>query len=129
MSSNNASIHIDFHNQAKQFFFLLKKDFLTASENLNQGEQEFRFQQLKKDYVNELKQQLEMTAQELTKRKGLTPEAGQEMNDFIKKYLHRFVQMLTDVVTRCSFPGRILLIKIVHQCTLYSPHLRKAAKD
>lgn len=94
MSSNNANIYVDFHNLANQSFFSLEKDFLAASEKLNREEEEFRFQQLKKDYVNELKQQLEMSAQELMKRNGLTRETGQEFHDFIKEYLYRFVQKI-----------------------------------
>ena len=94
MSSNNASIYIDFHNQANESFFSLEEDFLAASEKVNREKEEFRFQQLKKDYVNELKQQLEMSAQELMKRNGLTSATGQEFNDYIKEYLHRFVQKI-----------------------------------
>lgn len=94
MSSKNASIYIDFHHQANKSFFSLEENFLMASEKVNREEEEFRFQQLKKDYVNELKQQLEMSAQELMKRSGLTNATGQEINDFIKEYLHRFVQKI-----------------------------------
>ena len=94
MSTDNAGIYIDFHNQANEAFFTLEKEFLTATETLNRDEKEFRFQQLKKDYTNELKQQLEMSAQELMKRKGLHPATGHELNDFIKDYLHRFVQKI-----------------------------------
>lgn len=94
MSSNNASTYIDFHNKANQSFFSLEKDFLDASEKINREEEEFRFQQLKKDYANELKHQLEMSAQELMQRNGLTSATGQEMNEFIKEYLHRFVQKI-----------------------------------
>ena len=94
MSSNNASIYIDFHNQANQSFFALEKDFLAATEKINRDKEEFLFQQLKKDYVNELKHQLEMSAQELMKRNGLTKTTGQEFTDFIKEYLHRFVQKI-----------------------------------
>lgn len=94
MSSNNASIYIDFHSQANQSFFSLEKDFLAASEKINREEEEFRFQQLKKDYTNELKHQLEMSAEELMKRNGLTSATGQEINHFIKDYLHQFVQKI-----------------------------------
>ena len=94
MSSDNASIYIDFHNQANETFFSLEKDFLAASEKLNREEEEFRFQQLKKDYVNKLKQELEMSARELMKRNRLTQATGQEFNDFIKEYLYRFVQKI-----------------------------------
>jgi len=94
MSSNNASIYVDFHDQANQSFFSLEKDFLAASEKVNRELEEFRFQQLKKDYVNALKHELEMNAQELMKRKGLTLATGQEFNDFIKEYLYRFVQKI-----------------------------------
>jgi hypothetical protein len=94
MSSDNASLYIDFHNQANQSFFLLEKDFLSVTEKINRDEEEFRFQQLKKDYVNELKQQLEISAQELMKKNGLTPATGQEFNEFIKEYLYRFVQKI-----------------------------------
>jgi hypothetical protein len=94
MSSDNASLYIDFHNQANQSFFLLEKDFLSVTEKINREEEEFRFQQLKKDYVNELKQQLEISAQELMKKNGLTPATGQEFNEFIKEYLYRFVQKI-----------------------------------
>jgi hypothetical protein len=94
MSSDNASLYIDFHNQANQSFFLLEKDFLSVTEKINRDEEEFRFQQLKKDYVNELKQQLEISAKELMKKNGLTPATGQEFNEFIKEYLYRFVQKI-----------------------------------
>jgi uncharacterized protein YbgA (DUF1722 family) len=94
MSSTNANVYIDFHNQANSSFFSLEKDFLAATEKVNRAEEEFRFQQLKKDYVNELKHQLEMTAQELMKRNGLTHAPGQEFNNLIKEYLHRFVQKI-----------------------------------
>ncbi len=94
MSSNNASIYIDFHNQANESFFSLEKDFMAASEKVNRNKEEFRFQQLKKDYVNELKHQLQMSAQELMKRNGLTHAPGQEFHDLIKEYLHRFVQKI-----------------------------------
>jgi uncharacterized protein YbgA (DUF1722 family) len=94
MSSDNASIYIDFHNQANQSFFLLEKDFLSVTEEINRDQEEFRFQQLKKDYVNELKQQLEISAQELMKKNGLTHTTGQEFNDLIREYLYRFVQKI-----------------------------------
>jgi hypothetical protein len=94
MSSNNASTYIDFHNQANASFFSLEKAFLVASEKVNRDKEEFRFQQLKKDYVNELKHQLEMSAQELMKRNGLAQATGHEFNDFIKEYLYRFVQKI-----------------------------------
>lgn len=94
MSSNNASLYIDFHNQANLCFFSLEKEFIAASEKVYREQEEFRFQQLKKDYVNELKHQLEMSAQELMKRNGLTQVTGHEFQHFIKEYLHRFVQKI-----------------------------------
>ena len=94
MFSNNAGIYVEFHRQASQFFFSLENDFRAASEKVNREEEEFRFQQLKKDYVNELKHQLEMSAQELMKRKGLTRATGKEISVYIKDYLHRFVQKI-----------------------------------
>ncbi|HUC81740.1 MAG TPA: hypothetical protein VMR70_12545 [Flavisolibacter sp.] len=94
MSNENASIYNEFHNRANELFFSLEKAFRTATENVNREEEEFRFQQLKRDYANELKHQLEMNAQELMKRNGLTQTAGQEFNDFIKEYLYRFVQKI-----------------------------------
>ena len=48
MSTDNAGIYIDFHNQANESFFTLEKEFLTATETLNRDEEEFRLQQLKK---------------------------------------------------------------------------------
>jgi len=94
MSSDKTSVYIDFHNEANNSFFALEKDFLVATENVNRGEEEFRFQQLKKDYANELKHQLQMSAQEHMKRNGLTNTMGQEFTDLIKEYLHRFVQKI-----------------------------------
>jgi protein associated with RNAse G/E len=73
---------------------LLEKDFFVAAEKVNRDEEEFRFQQLKKDYVNELKHKLQMSAQELMNRNGLTDTTGQEFTDFIKEYLHRYVQKI-----------------------------------
>ena len=94
MNSDNTGIYIEFHNEANHSFFSLEKAFLAAIENLNREQEEFRFQQLKKDYVNQLKHELEISAQELMKRKGQHPATGHELNDFIKEYLHRFVQKI-----------------------------------
>jgi hypothetical protein len=94
MFSDNASAYVDFHNRANHSFCSVEKDFLGASEKLNRQEEEYRFQQLKKDYVNELKHQLEMSAQEILNKNRLTREAGLEFNDFINEYLYRFVQKI-----------------------------------
>ncbi len=94
MSSDNASIYNDFHHRSNELFFSLEKAFRTATENVNREKEEFRFQQLKKDYANELKHELEMYGQELMKKTGLHAATGHELNDFIKEYLHRFVQKI-----------------------------------
>ena len=94
MSDNTASTYITFHNQASHSFFLLEKDFIASAGKLNRQKEEFRFQQLKSDYVNKLKYRLEECAQELMSRNHLAGSTGQNFNDFIKDYLFRFVQKI-----------------------------------
>ncbi len=94
MSTNNADIYIGFHNQANQTFFLLEKVFLSSIEKVNRHEEEFRFQQMKKEYASKLKHELELSAQELMQRRGLHPATGHDFNDFINEYVHRFVQKI-----------------------------------
>jgi hypothetical protein len=94
MSDKSTSAYIEFHNKANQFFFLLERDFLAAAEKVNREKEEYRFQQLKKNYVNVLKQQLEVSSQELIQKNGLARATGQNFNGFIKEYLYRFVQKI-----------------------------------
>ena len=95
MNNDNEHIHVEFHDKARAIFFSLLKDFESSVENLIRKKQEYQFQELKNKYVNTLKRQLESCATVLfEKHRHLkkSNELNQNLQSFIKDYLHLFVQ-------------------------------------
>ena len=95
MNNDNEHIHVEFHNKARTIFFSLLRDFESSVENLNRRKQEYQFQELKNKYINTLKHQLESCATVLFEKHcnlKKSNELNQNLQSFIKDYLHLFVQ-------------------------------------
>src|SRR5690349_21598068 len=95
MSNDSDHIHVEFHNKAKAIFFSLLASFDSSVKEINRRKHEYQFQELKKKYVNTLKQQLESCAMLLIEKhrhQKKSNELNQSLQSFIKDYLHLFVQ-------------------------------------
>src|SRR5687768_9225901 len=99
MSIETEHINIAFHNRATDLFFALYEKFQSATKTIDRKKEEYLFQQTGEKYIKTLQQQLEITAQEIIKKnqdhKQLS-HADQDLNIFIKEYLHRFVQKIRE---------------------------------
>ena len=95
MSNDNQYIQVEFHNKARDIFFSLLKNFELAAKKLDRKKQEFQFNELKNQHINTLKQELESCASFLlakNQNKKEAKELNQNLQYFIKDYLHLFVQ-------------------------------------
>jgi len=100
MSNGIEQMQTEFHNKATALFFPVYHAFENAVAGVSRKNQEFRFQQLKKQYAATLEQELQMAAKDILKtykdEKHLK-EADQMLHGFIKDYLHRFIQKINDL--------------------------------
>lgn len=100
MSTNLEHIHVDFHNRANDLFFSLFRQFQAAIEKINRKKEEYFFQQTREQYINTLQQQLELIAKNILQNNQQHKEINQldqNLQHFIKEYLHRFVQKITEL--------------------------------
>jgi hypothetical protein len=97
MSNGAEQMQVEFHNKAKETFFLVYHAFESAISRLNRRTDEFRFQQVKKQYTVLLEQELQTVAEDLLVRhrdEKQVREIDQVFHQFMKDYLHRFVQKI-----------------------------------
>jgi glutamyl-tRNA reductase len=97
MNNDSGQMQVDFHNKAKEKFFSVYSAFENAISNLNRKKEEYRFQQTKKQYAAILEQELQAIAKNVLFRhmeKQQSGELDQLFHQFIKDYLHRFVQKI-----------------------------------
>jgi hypothetical protein len=93
-------MQIEFHEKANARFFSVSGGFERAVSNVSRRNEEFRFQQLKKQYVTTLEQELQMIAKDILakyRKERQVNEMDQIFHHFIKDYLHRFVQKVNDL--------------------------------
>lgn len=100
MSHEHEQMQIEFHNKANVVFTSIYGAFGTAAETVSRRHEEYRFQQLKKQYASMLEQELQRAAKSILLKyrnekqvNGLDPMFHQ----FIKDYLHRFIQKVNDL--------------------------------
>ena len=94
MNNDNEHISITFHNEARTIFFSVVNDFNKATENMDRRQSEFQYNQMKNQYVNTLKQQLEYLARKLMDQNQGSrqmKELEQTLSQNLKEYLHSFV--------------------------------------
>jgi hypothetical protein len=100
MSNAVNEMQIEFHDKANARFVSVYSGFEKAVSNVSRRNEEFRFQQLKKQYVTTLEQELQMMAKDILakyKNEKQVNEMDQIFHKFIKDYLHRFVQKVNDL--------------------------------
>ena len=100
MSNINEEMQVEFHNRATALFFSVYQSFEKAVSAVSRRKEEYKFQQLKKQYAVTLEQELQMTAKNiLTKHKNEKQVNEMELpfHQFIKDYLHRFIQKVNDL--------------------------------
>ena len=100
MSNVNEQMQIEFHERAAAVFFTVYHAFEAATSGLDRTGEEYKFQQVKKQFALTLQAELGKIARDvLTKHQGekRVSETDQTLHQFIKDYLHRFVQKINDV--------------------------------
>lgn len=97
---NEASIYVAFHNKAGQLYTSLLNRFEDHCLTFNRRNDEYRFRELKEKYINSLKQELQHEASLLLQKYSYGSqlrETDQQLNYYIKDYLHRFVQKVNNL--------------------------------
>jgi glutamyl-tRNA reductase len=100
MSNVNNEMQVEFHNEANRRFSSLYHGFEKAVSNISRRNEEFRFQQLKKQHVIILERELQKIAKDILmkyRNEKQVNEIDQLFHQFIKDYLHRFVQKVNDL--------------------------------
>lgn len=100
MNTGNEQIQVEFHTKAAVLFFSVCRAFEEAVSNVSRRNEEYRFQQLKKQYALTLEQELQVIAKAVLvkyRKEKQMKETDQLLNQFIKDYLHRFVQKVNDL--------------------------------
>jgi hypothetical protein len=99
MSSGSDQIQAEFHNSAMEIFFMVYGNFQNATHLLNRRKREKEFQVFKKQYVQQLENELNYLAREILSRSRMqkqTSGINVLLGRHIKEYLHRFVVKVED---------------------------------
>jgi hypothetical protein len=97
MSNDIEEMQVDFHRKATELFFSISRLFENTASKLNRKTNEYRFQELKKQYAITLEQELQTVAKDILaehKDEKQSREVDLMFHQFIKDYLHRFVQKI-----------------------------------
>ena len=100
MSNGNEQMQIEFHNKASLIFSSVYQGFEMAVGNVSRRNEEYKFQQLKKQFAGTLEGELDKVATDLLKRyknEKQVNEMDQMFHQFIRDYLHRFIQKINDL--------------------------------
>lgn len=100
MGSGNEQMQTDFRNNASNVFFSVYQSFEHAVSGVSRRTGEHTFQQLKKQHAIMLEQELHKAAKQILEKyrdEKQVNEINQMFSQFIKDYLHRFVQKINDL--------------------------------
>ncbi len=100
MSNGNQQMQVEFHNRANTLFGSICNAFENDVVNVSRRNEEFRFQQIKKQYARTMEQQLQTIAGNIlakNKEEKQVRELDQMFHQAIKEYLHRFIQKVNDL--------------------------------
>lgn len=81
-------------------FFSVCRAFEESVCNVSRIKEEYRFQKLKKQYAATLEQELQVIAKDILLKyrdEKQTKEMDRMFHQFIKDYLHRFIQKVNDL--------------------------------
>lgn len=100
MGNGNEQMQVEFHDKANAMFFSVYQNFASATHGMSRRNEEYKFQQLKKQYATTLEQELEAVANDVLlkhRNEKQLNEMNQMFRQFIRNYLHRFVQKINDL--------------------------------
>ena len=100
MQTDNERLYVQFHDKANSIFFAQLNNFELAVKTINRKTEEYKFQLVGETYVHMLKQQLEEAAIRIMQEhphNRKEKELSQNLQEFIRQYLHRFVQAIGDM--------------------------------
>jgi hypothetical protein len=100
MHIDSEYINIQFHNRAKEVFFLLLKEFESSVSAIDRTKNEYLFQQGKEKYLNTFKRNLQLIAEDLIRENQQNEQINDintNLNSWIDSYLHLFVQKIRTV--------------------------------
>lgn len=98
--NSKEQMQVEFHNEANRMFFSVYHSFQRAIANISRRNEEYKFQQLKKQYAGMMEQELQIVAQNVLakfRNEKQVNEMDQMFHQFIKDYLHRFIQKINDL--------------------------------
>lgn len=93
-------MQVEFHNRANAVFFSIHRAFEQSVSSVSRRNEEYKFQQLKKQHAEAMERELQKIAKEILakfKNEKQLDEMEQIFSRFIKDYLHRFVQKVNDL--------------------------------
>jgi hypothetical protein len=100
MGNRNEQIQVEFHDRANEKFVSVHHAFQEATSKISRRNQEYLFQQLKKQYAAIMEQEMKMIANDIlakNKDEKQLNEVNRLLHQFIKDYLHRFIQKVNDL--------------------------------
>lgn len=100
MNKGNEQMQTEFRNKASALFFSVYHAFENAVSNISRRKNEHRFQQLKTQFAATLEQELQIAAKDILlkyRNEKQANEINQMFSQFIKDYLHRFIQKINDL--------------------------------
>lgn len=100
MNDGHEQIQIEFHNKATAVFFSVCRAFEESVSHVSRRKEEYKFQQLKKQFAEALDLELQVIARDVLvkyRNENQVKEMDQMFHQFIKDYLHRFVQKVNDL--------------------------------
>lgn len=100
MRNGKEQMQVEFHNKASVTFFSVCHAFEQSVSSVSRRNEEFKFQQLKKQYAVTMERDLQSTAKEILakfKNEKQLDEMEQIFARFVKEYLHRFIQKVNDL--------------------------------
>ena len=100
MSNANEQMQVEFHNKASAIFFSVYQGFEMAVANVSRRSEEYKFQQLKRQFAGTLEGELDKVAKDVLKKyknERQVNEMDQMFHQFIRDYLHRFIQKINDL--------------------------------
>jgi len=100
MSKGNEQMQIEFHNRASAMFSSVYQGFEMAVANVSRRSEEYKFQQLKRQFAGTLEGELDKVAKDVLnkyKNEEQVNQMDQMFHQFIRDYLHRFIQKINDL--------------------------------
>lgn len=100
MNDDKEQMQVEFHNEANAKFIAVNHAFEAAASQISRRSEEYKFQQLKKQYAGVMEREMQAVAKNVLSKfrnEKQVNDMDQLLNRFIKDYLHRFIQKVNDL--------------------------------